>query len=392
MKVILYVGSGAATSGDNTSLTPAMPDGVIPGDMVLISAGIRSNTAKVRTPLGWKTLGQHENLSLICKMWRRGDVAPTVSFQGGVAGDTTLAMAHVFRYTNPDVDLALHGISVRTNASAQDISTPALLISDPGCLVVNLALKQDDFTSTSLPGFTTGSQNSSVTGNDAGTVLWTKVQDVAANEPAGLISVTGGAAALSWSMAAAILPYETTWTDISRFSSPCYFAEDFNRVSVAASDRFAEIGAKIDALINPPAARVSVNKISPLAVDPTTSYKVTYDTVDIDPTGMVDLISDPNNIPLPQGVWAFGIAVNTVFSGTEGTVVNISTEGLIGNTSARDLNSTNNPPSGGAAGVSSGIISSGYLGQRSMRCEIISYVGAVTSISYSEMYLFRISD
>ncbi len=371
------------------SVTPLAPSGMTPGDLVLISAGIRGASAKVRTPSGWKALVQHENLSLLGRIWQPTDTLPPVTFQGGAAGDTTLARAHVFRFTNPDVDLMIHDSNSQTNAVAQDIDVPAVLIGEPGCLVINLGLKQDDFSFTSRAGFDVASQNSSTTGNDAGTTFWAKIQTVPASEPAGTIIVTGGAGALSWSIAAAIKPYVTTWTDISGPSSPCLFPERFNEVSEVACATFLDIDEKINALTNPPAVRVSAS--SPEVIN----YIVQYSSVDIDPSNLAELSIDPGSVGInPEGVWLTGHYIHGSFFGTEGDDTLVESLDTYNYSSTfRNFNTSNNYPLGGSVGVTSGFNEANSSVDRLATRVIFSATPPATdSIHEAKMFAFRISD
>lgn len=387
MKDIIYIGSGAGVSGNNTSVTPAAPTGVAAGDLVLISAGIRGAAAKVRTPTGWKTLVQNENLSLMGRIWTYGDTMPLVTFQGGAAGNTTLAQAHAFRYTESEIELAVHSLNQATNAAAQDVAVPALTVSEPGCLVIDLALKQDDFTSASRAGFDIVAQNSSTTGDDAGTMFLAKVQAVPASEAAGTITVTGGAAALSWSASLAVLPYVTAWTNISGSDSPCDFVTEFNNVSELACSTFTEIDSILDGLINRPAARISANDTAALQ-----DSTVSFTSVDIDPTGFVDIIADPQSIHLdPPGIWMTGVGVNVTYTGLEGTSIELGDSSWDHSTTVRDLNTTNNPPSGGGTGVASSIRTSGTSIRR-LSALAMPVGNTIVSTQRAEMYTFRLSD
>lgn len=387
MKDIIYIGSGAGVSGNNTSVTPVAPVGVAAGDLVLISAGIRGAAAKVRTPAGWKTLAQNENLSLMGRIWAYGDTMPLVTFQGGAAGNTTLAQAHAFRYTGSDVELVVHNLNQATNVAAQDVAVPALTISEPGCLVIDLALKQDDFTSASRAGFDIVTQNSSTTGDDAGTMLLAKIQVAPANEAAGTITVVGGAAALSWSASLAVLPYVTTWTNISESDSPCDFVNEFNGVSNSACSAFEELDSMLDGLINGPAARVSMNATAALQ-----DSTISFTAVDIDPTGLVDIVADPQSIRLdPPGIWMTGVGVNVTYTGLEGTSIEIGDSSPDHTTTVRDLNTTNNPPSGGGTGVAPSIRTSGASIRR-LSATAVSVGNVLSSVQRAEMYAFRLSD
>jgi hypothetical protein len=303
-----------------------------------------------------------------------------------------MARTHVFRFTNSDEDLVVHGVEIQANGSAQNIATPALAITADNCAVLNVALKQDDFTGATRAGFTIQSNNPTTDGNDAGTVLLGKILTSPVSEPAGAITVTGGVAALSWAMTIALLPYVTTWTDIAASDRPCDFAEEFNSVSEAACAALSAVDSSLYALRNPPAIRVSAS--SSLL----TENYVQYTSVDIDPAGQVSLVADPDSVTLtPPGLWMGLHAVNGTYTGVDGHSYLFGLNGGV-MMNVRDLNSTNNPPSGGGVGVATEILDSLESDPTRFSTWVV-FSGSfpsggvpVPSIVNSRLCVFRISD
>lgn len=187
---ITYVGIGAAAAGNNASLVPALPTGLISAssspegnaDLMLILASIRnSGTGTVNTPTGWAPMPglSFGNVTVLGRYYVDGDTAPTVTFAGGAANATTLAQCFAFRGCHQSLALVVAASATQLNASAQNMAVPGLVAAAiPGVLVdpdqvtsVIVGWKQDDWTSVAqLSGqfFTEISDTPSVLGDDAG--------------------------------------------------------------------------------------------------------------------------------------------------------------------------------------------------------------------------------
>jgi hypothetical protein len=316
---------------------------------------------------------------------------PQVDFVGGVAGDTTIAMAHAWRYAASDVEAVRHSVEAQTNASAQNVDVPALPISRDGCVALNVAFKQNVILSAARAGYPSGYTTSSTLGSDAGISMLFNATPAVGGEPAGTITVTGGAAALSWSIAISILPYVTTWTSISSADDPCDFVEEFNRVSNATCEALAELEQAVIELKNIPAARVSATP----GVTALLLGLVPYSTVDFDPTGMVDLVSDPDGINmLPGGIWMNGHAAHSSHFAPGGGIVDIGGYPTILNgVSVIDLIPVNNPPGGGGAGASGNLEVVPPEGERvSTECYNLAFFDSPQTIASSMLYAFKVSD
>jgi hypothetical protein len=207
-----YVSRGTGAVGNNASLVPGAPTGVAEDDLVVIFASIRnSGTGTVDTPAGWTSLAESGNCKILGRIWQSADTMPTVTFTGGAANATTLAQAIALRNTHQTIADVVHASATQLNASAQDIATPALTVSEPGCIVIWYGWKQDDWTSSAGPS---GSTNSAVqvsttgddAGDDAGHVAAHVVQTTAADVAASGWTLTGGAAAISRGIMLAIRP------------------------------------------------------------------------------------------------------------------------------------------------------------------------------------------
>ena len=396
MKTIQLVGVGAQAEGNNANVTPGFPSGGLIGDTVLIMATIRnSGTGIVNTPTGWKTLLMFGNMSLVARTLVRGDsvsALPTISFTGGAANATTIARAYAIRYNQPDVDLLIHASATQLNGSAQNIATPALTVTTRGCLALHLGWKQGVWTSVAVPaGDTSLAEFSSALGSDSAQVMSGVVQTVAADLAASSFVATGGAANISRSATLALLAYATTWTSIAGTDDPCDFPTEFNLVSNSACAAIAAIDAEILSISNAPAVRLSATS-GVVTVDST----IPFSSVDIDPTGIADLVSDPYSVTTVPGIWAHGHNVNTQYSGTGGNQIQFgSTDNSLQGMSVRDMDATDNPSGGGGAGGASSLSISDTSSILRVGTEVsITGIGtpAQATILIATEYLFRVSD
>lgn len=177
---ISHVGIGAASSGDNVSLVPALPTGLAVGDLMIIFATIRnSGTGSVNTPSGWANMLTSGNCSILARYYQAGDVAPTVSFAAGAAGATTTAQCMAFRGTHTQLTRAFVTSSGQLNASATNIAIPGVVatasayLADPdNVTTVICGWRQDDATSVAtLSTMTEISDSPATAGSDAHTEI-----------------------------------------------------------------------------------------------------------------------------------------------------------------------------------------------------------------------------
>lgn len=192
----VYVTGGPPVSGNNASLVATMPLGLQDQDLVLIMASIRnSGTGTPNAPTGWTTVMDASNVRMFGKLVTGAEVAPTVTFSGGVANADTLVQTAAFRNTS-----LTFGNSARLlNASAQDIARPAMTVPADNMVVLTWIWKQDDWTSVNLVWATPIQGNGviSTAGNDAAQAWGHSIQSFAAHVPNTAATVTGGAAAIS---------------------------------------------------------------------------------------------------------------------------------------------------------------------------------------------------
>ena len=201
---VTYVGVGAAAHGDNASVVPALPGGIVAGDVLILVTAIRNTAAfagAITNPGGWTILGNAQNVIVAGLVWNGTDGAPTCGFAGGSAGDTTSAQLAAYR----GVSLVASASATKTNGSAQNIAYPTLTPARDGSVVFAVGWKQDDWTSVAtLAGMTEVAEPSSTTGGDQGLVWDYVIQTTAAAVSAGSFVVTGGAAAVSKGLTVAL--------------------------------------------------------------------------------------------------------------------------------------------------------------------------------------------
>lgn len=204
------VNVGAAATANNASVTPALPAGMADGDTLLMLASIRSSgTGTVVTPLGWKALVTSGNVTLLGKIASSSEVAPTVTFAGGSAGDDTIAQIAAFR----NVPLSVFASATLLNASAQNVAYPALTVPLNNGLVLVIGWKQDDSTGyAALAGMAELGEANPTAGNDASQAWDYVLQGAASNIGASSFTVTGGASAISRGLTVAIGPAGLTPT------------------------------------------------------------------------------------------------------------------------------------------------------------------------------------
>lgn len=112
--------SGAMAVGNNATLTPALPTGVVAGAMMVLKVAHTNTAASITTPTGWtRVLSGASHFGHFWKIYAPGDTAPSVAFSGGAAGDS--CSAQVLGWTNAQAPVH---VQMLTNASAQNVDVP----------------------------------------------------------------------------------------------------------------------------------------------------------------------------------------------------------------------------------------------------------------------------
>lgn len=209
-----FVAAGTIATGNNASVAPGIPAGMAAGGIMLLWAAIRnSGTGVVGTaPTGWNDLVTFGNTKLMYRYWVSGDAAPTVTFTGGAANADT--MARIFGFSGLSHGIATSpksapAATTSLNSSAQNMAYGAFTLpSNRTGVSLIFAWKQDDWTGVAPPsGFTEMGDNSTTTGDDAGIAAYYDL--TGQTEAAGSLVVTGGASAISRTVALHLRPLQT---------------------------------------------------------------------------------------------------------------------------------------------------------------------------------------
>lgn len=199
-KDVTFVGKGTASHANNASVTPGLPAGHAAGDTLLLLAAIRGTGGSPVAPAGYSILANIGNLRMLAKIDNGAEVAPTVTFLAGAAGDDTSAQMAAFRGTSGVLSDAP---ATRTPGAAQQnipyFSSP---VSAVHALVVYFGWKADDWIGVNTLAGDGGvaaeiDEPSTTLGNDQGIVWDYCVQTTQVDVSAGSFVVTGGGAATS---------------------------------------------------------------------------------------------------------------------------------------------------------------------------------------------------
>lgn len=211
----LFIAAGTNAAGNNASVVPGLPAGIGGGGLMLCFAGIRnSGTGTVGTnPTGWRTLVDFANVRLMFKYFvgDGSDTAPTVTFLNGVANADTFArifgfdgLSHVIGSSPGYLVDPAAVTSLNSSAANMAYSAFSLLPGRSGVSLI-FAWKQDDWTSVAPPsGFTEMDDTAATTGDDIGHAAYYDLSGQ--TEAAGSLVVTGGASAISRTIALHLLP------------------------------------------------------------------------------------------------------------------------------------------------------------------------------------------
>lgn len=201
---------GAAATGNNASLNPALPASLAEGHTMLMLASIRnSGTGTVNTTSGWYVLATSGNMTLFGKVAGPSESVPPVTFAGGVANADTFAQIAAFS----NLPLNVITQAVQLNGSAANVAYPALTVSINNAVLVLAGWKQDDSTGwAAVATYAEIGEANSTTGDDASQAWDWKAQAVAANITASSFTVSGGGSAISRGMSLALGPYGHTPT------------------------------------------------------------------------------------------------------------------------------------------------------------------------------------
>lgn len=242
--LISFLSAGAASTGNNTSLTPALPGSLLVGDLMLCLASIRNvGTGTPNTPAGWTKVVDGGNVVLLSRRYVAGDTAPTITFAGGAAGADTIAQVAAFR------NAALMPVTsvAQANVSTQNINTPAISWAIPNVEVLQAGWKQAVSTGSTLTARTQIANTSSSAGSGATQTWFYAAGVVAGGIIATAITVTGGSAAVSEGLVAVL-------------QQAAYMTQDTATVTPAQSTVWLK--SPLKPFLNRPITVVGVDKIT----------------------------------------------------------------------------------------------------------------------------------
>lgn len=195
-QAITFVSAGVAAHDNNLPVTPGIPPQQQRGDLLMVYAAIRNSGAGVPVaPAGYTRIpiwAAGDNTQVFYK-YSTGpaEVAPTVTFTGGVANATTSAQMAAFRNVTGDIVTS----AVTTNVSQANIDYPALLgaAMEDNTLLIFFGWRQQDWSSVATIGGTTEiGEPSSGAGDNQGIVWDFLVRGAAGSVGSGQFAVTGG--------------------------------------------------------------------------------------------------------------------------------------------------------------------------------------------------------
>lgn len=195
---VAHFGVGTAATGNNATLTPALPAGTIPvGAMLVLTVTHANTSASITTPTGWTLVsGGASHMAVFYRTYQAGVTAPSVAFTGGAAGDSCSAQIRAFTNAQAPAHVVL-----QTNASAQNVAYPNGTVNQDGLAWLIHVWKKNVFTG--ITGLQADFIDAQGVSNTAGTnteshLTWRT--DATANVhsiTAGTLIWSGGAAAVS---------------------------------------------------------------------------------------------------------------------------------------------------------------------------------------------------
>lgn len=124
---------------------------------------------------------------------------------------------------------------------------------------------------------------------------------------------------------------------------PCLLGDVLAAAAARIDELLSAVEARVARASGPECFRVSATGTT------TVDSVITWNAVDIDPAGIADLTADPQGVEVGgnPGVWLRMASVVTPYSSTSGNIAYLYVNGA--GSSVRDLDATQNPPSGGVS-------------------------------------------
>ena len=198
---VIYAGAGAGLADNGGTIAPALPSGLLAGDLMIVAAGARAVATALSVPAGWTLIDSDvSDARALMYAYRRyvvGDTAPSITGFG--TGNTIIGQVAAWRNVK-NVDSPVHILGSRWRTSGLQNLGPIPGVESPADGVVIFgAFKGDDWTSVadlsgeSLIWAEIGEPDSTL-GNDGG-LVWAYALTPALITPADkTFVVTGGGA------------------------------------------------------------------------------------------------------------------------------------------------------------------------------------------------------
>jgi hypothetical protein len=205
---VSFIANGAISAGDNVNRNPGLPAGRANGDLLIVSASARGAGA-LGISAGWTQRGPFvhptSGINRMVLFWRIVDgteIVPTVTYTGGVAGDSVVTQMHCLR--DVAADPWVQQDAPRSWGAQTALGPIGGLGIEPGNAYLVFAHRADDWASVpllsgdGLDWVSIGEPDTSV-GNDAGHVLEMGVNNTASRivvtpktmEPVGGLAAPG---------------------------------------------------------------------------------------------------------------------------------------------------------------------------------------------------------
>jgi hypothetical protein len=239
---ITYVSQNSVTHANNASLSPTLPASMVAGDLILLFAAIRGTSATVDVPAGYTRLAGWHNVALLGKIHTGSESAPTVSFTGGAAGDTTSCAMFAVRNTVSNINNVLVGWSDWASpASSSAVAYPPLLRPKyDGCILFYFVQQAAAWSSlATLSGFSEVLDSASALGNDQSVAGGYVIQTSATAVASSTLAITGGASGVSRALLVAIAPGKSTLTVTRATNGTAVSHSAGDQITVSAPGRLA---------------------------------------------------------------------------------------------------------------------------------------------------------
>jgi hypothetical protein len=218
--VSTYRASGVGSSSTGAGpVTPGLPTGWQPGDLMVMLAAVDDTSAYPITPTGWTLLQSNGNLRGFWRLATAGDTAPSVSFAGAGVGVSCSARIMAFESASS------HGFASATliNSAAANINTPSLVVPRSGVAIL-MGWKSDTATGLTPPAGWIAAFSGATTDHCFAAAY--QILSAGTTLAAGAITVTGGSSEISRSSIVVVVE-DTQSVVVTRSINGCVSAHSY---------------------------------------------------------------------------------------------------------------------------------------------------------------------